>query len=49
MVVKTNWEKAALALFINEIYRKKVMHTLLSLFKEINNLKKTNYQGNYFF
>lgn len=35
MVVKTNWEKAALALFINEFYRKKVMHALLSLFKEI--------------
>lgn len=48
MVVKTNWEKAALALFINEVYRKKVIHTLLSLFKEINNQKKTNIKGFFF-
>lgn len=48
MVVKTNWGKAALALFINEVYRKKVIHTLLSLFKEINNQKKTNIKGFFF-
>lgn len=48
MVVKTNWGKAALALFINEVYRTKVMHTLLSHFKDINNQKNTNIKGFFF-